>query len=355
MSRKSIIRSYDNVLLALSIALSVFMIMNAIQIISVGREYLNQSNDQFTSNYFVEADKINVSDVEEIVEKVKGTNRSCYFDGVKFKVGDLFEGMNVRIYLNSNSDPTWNKDENSLIIGHSIGNFASSTDEQDTVKLGGLHYFIHSKKKNNLIEDDTIFINWENLTQKYKDRIVKEMNERDSTYEQLYITIESDSSDVPEGFASELNNIAQLELTKCERTDTANYLQSFQNKMLLIVLGVLIVFNIICSITISSLWISRREKEYLICRAFGFNMIQLVLRIFKEIFCVFLMAMVIGIAAESLYLCMRGSSFLETSYLQNQVIGLTVTMPIILLLIVLYPCIKVSKSNLSQSSIDSFL
>lgn len=353
MNRKSIIRNYDNVLLALSIALSVFMIMNAIQIISIGREQLNYSKYEFTSNYLVEDREINVSDMEKIVEIAKDKNISFYFDGVKFKVGELFEGMNVLIYLYDNSDAAWNKDENSLIIGHSIHNFVSSSDGRSNVKLGELNYFIHSEKKNNLIEDDTILVNWGNLTQEYKDSIVQGINERDSTYVQLYITIESDSRDVLEGFSNELRNMEQLELTECNREDSTNYLQSFQDKMLLTVLGVLIVFNIICSITISSLWIYRRDKEYLICRAFGFNMIQLVLRILKEVFCIFLLAVVIGIASESLYLCMRGCSFIKTSYLKDQVIGLIITMPVILLLIVLYPCIKISKSNLSQSSIDS--
>lgn len=355
MGRKSLIRNYDNILLALSIALSIFMIMNAIQIVSVGREHLNKSNYQYSCNYLISAEKIEVSDIEQITEKAKNTNISCYFDGVKFKIGETFEDMNALIYLNDNSDAAWSKDSNSVKIGHSIHNFIDSSDGKNVLELGTVSYPIHAEKKNNLVEDDTILLSWSNLSKEYKDNIVKEINDRDSTYEQLYITLESNSGDMFEKFSSGLNNMVQLDLSQCEKEDSINYLQAFQDKMLLAVLGVLIVFNFICSVTISSLWIYRREKEYLICRAFGFNIFQLVLRILKEILYVFLTAVIIGVASESLYLYMRGCSFLEMSYLQNQVVGLAVTMPIILLLIVVYPCIKISKSNLSQSSIDSFI
>ena len=116
---------------------------------------------------------------------------------------------------------------------------------------------------------------------------------------------------------------------------------------------ILLVFSLISCIVISDLWFSRRKKEFLIRKAFGYNMRQIAVLLIKEIGRMSLVSLLVSIPMQMIYsFCKHyGTTDMITSIIQ--IFALLIGVLAVDGIVMIRPYLKISKLNPSQNIIDS--
>lgn len=354
MIKRKIFQNYDNVLLVICLTFSIFLMINVAWIVNEGiNTDQKQNTKKYTTTFLCLSEFIEFQSLDQFSQSAKDENMTSYMDGIYFQIGEIFDRMNVTIYLSDNWDFRWENLKNSIIIGNTINEFTIEENGKKHLELNGQKYEIYAETSSNAIEDNTILLNWMNLSDSYKENILKIINNRDSSYENCYITIMNDES-LTKG-TDELINIMGNNFIETDMDSSLNYLQSFRNKMLLSVMGILIFFTILCCITVSCLWIARREKEILIRRAFGFNILQITILMIKEMCRIMIFSVFLSILLEVTYIKIKNYTIPNAIYNISNFTFFFVAMLLLMLLVIGYPLIKINKTYPTQNTIDSFL
>lgn len=80
---------------------------------------------------------------------------------------------------------------------------------------------------------------------------------------------------------SKISHCMEVNKNQDQMETRENYLQLFQNKMMLYSSLAIVIFGSLCVYALSELWIYTRKKEWKICRIFGYDHFK-ILKIFLE-------------------------------------------------------------------------
>lgn len=349
---------YDNILMIIGFALTFFMLTNSTRLF-LKLASLGETDYPYTLTYRVEDAGLTEADMNRLLTLFESQGLNCKIDGRYLRIGELFTRMPVSVYLSKETSADeesmewelWRTTPNSVILGSTIEEFSYSDGDYDKIMLGGMEYSVFAYCKEDEIEDNSIFFCWDNLDTLYREELIEGLNEKYTPYEEAYIVLESNTP-----METALNKFLMVMEDRIIPVDTmqdTNYLVSFQTELTGRVTGVLTVFSVVCCVLVTNLWMSRRMREYLIRRVFGYEMKKIVVLIVKESGRVALLSLLLAWVMEAVYLmCRNGYSFdLQREFLSIlfSFLGAIVIQGIVLI----WPVCQLIRIHPTQGAIDS--
>lgn len=250
--------SIDNGLLMLCISLFLFMMFLCSQLLFCGYE----ESESPKQNYIIEEDEITVQQMNQIIEILRDRNTDAYIDGIYMRDGELFDRKAVRLWL-------YRKER-------------------------------AARKEKTMIDDPLQELDWENLSEDDRSRIIQETNERETEFEKIYLVF-SGKQEPDESFIRSITSCIPISKSNEQSPERGNYLQSFQDKMMLYSSVGIAVFGIVCMFSFSELWIYSRQREWMICRIYGFRQGDIAKGILKELLAVYGASVGCGIVLVLIY------------------------------------------------------
>ena len=132
---------------------------------------------------------------------------------------------------------------------------------------------------------------------------------------------------------------------------TDNYLKTFENKMMIATVVVLIIFAMICCIMMTDLWMIRRKREYLICIALGFGRWQMLARMSKEFGKTVMSAVAVIVVMELSWELLNGDFIGNLERYLFEVLGLMVGSILVMGIALVIPFRKIGKILPTQGNI----
>lgn len=210
--------SIDNGLLMLCISLFLFMMFVCSQLLYSGYEE-SESPKQY---YIIDEDEVTVQQMNQIGEILRDRNTDSYIDGIYMRDGELFDRKEVRLWL--------------------------YRQEQT------------ARKEKTMIDDSVQELDWENLSEDERLGITEEINERETEFEKIYLVF-SGKQELDESCIRSITSCIKISKSNEQSPERGNYLQSFQDKMMLYSSVGIAVFGIVCMFSFSELWIYSRQRE----------------------------------------------------------------------------------------------
>lgn len=345
--------------MVIGFSLTFFLFTNVTRLLL---DFMSLSDDSdgypYTATYQYLPERIEAKDIQEIVEALSDKELNCKIEGSYFQIGELFDRTQVSVYLVADAlldvkGEEWCAANNSVIVGNTVKPFVNDNGTGTCLMMEGMEYPIFEYLQNHTIDDNRIYLYWENLTPQYQNAVIDALNEKWTSHENLYLTFQSDTP-----IDAELEKFLALtsdRVIHMPRYDNSEYLVSYQTKFFMIASVTLTVFAISCSIVISGLWISRRKREYLIRRTFGYDTGHIARLILKESGSLALLSLLLSWLLETAYMWINGIYMTD---LRQSIIGILFSFlgaAVIVFLIMLYPMLQVVHTQTTQSAIDSIM
>ena len=207
------------------------------------------------------------------------------------------------------------------------------------------------------IDDESVYILWEQLNEEQKKDLITEIEKYCLNFNNvnLQITMQSNTSldtiyqELSEKISTDLYGQIQVAVEKEDR----DVFDSARKKINVMLSVILLIFSVISCIVISDLWFSRRKKEFLIRKAFGYNMRQIAVVLIKEISRMSLVSLLISVPLQMIYSYCKhyGTADMRTSIIL--ILDLLIGVLAVDGIVMIRPYLKISKLNPSQSIIDS--
>lgn len=352
-------RNYDNILMVIGFALTFFLFTNVTRLLF---DFISISGDSdgypYTATYQYLPERMEAEDIQEIVKALSDKKLNCKIEGSYFQIGELFDRTQVSVYLVADALPDekregWSQADNSVIIGNTIKAFVDTKDSEAYLAMEGMEYQVFECLQNYTIDDNRIYIYWSNLTPQYQNAIIDALNEKLTSYENFYLTFQSDTP-----FDAKLDGFVDIisdRVIRITEYDNSEFLVSFQTKFFTIASVMLTVFAVICSIVISGLWISRRKREYLIRRTFGYDTGHIVRIILKESGSLALLSLALSWLLEAVYMWINEIYMVNLSQAILGILFSFLGSIVIELIVMLYPMIQIVHTRPTQSAIDSII
>ncbi len=356
--QKIILLHYDNILMVIGFALTFFMLTNSTRLL-MKLASLGETDYPYALTYRVQDDALTEEDMDRLSLLFEDRELNCRVDGRYLSIGEMFTRMPVTVYLSTEEGTdeyavdweSWQAAPNSVILGSTMREFTVSDGEDVKILLGGTEYSVFAYRREDEVEDNSIFFCWNNLDALHREAMTDGLNEKYSADEGTYIVLESSTS--PEMFLNAFLETMEGRAVPAAADQASNYLVSFQTELAGRVTGVLTVFSAACCTIITDLWISRRMREYLIRRVFGYEMKKIVMLIVKECGKAALLALLLAWGMEIAYLMIGGGHFFG---LRREFLGILLSSlgaAVIQGLVLIWPVCRLSRIHPTQSSIDS--
>lgn len=250
--------SIDNGLLMLCISLFLFMMFMCSQLLFAGYKE-NESSKQY---YVINEEEINAGQINQVSKILREKNINAYIGGIYVRDGELFDRNEVRLWL---------------------------YPQEQTVSKG-----------KPMIEDSVQDLEWKALPEDERLLIAEEGNKRETEFEKLYLVFLGEQEPV-EACIRSITSYMDISRSDEQNPERGNYLQSFQDKMMLYSVVVLLIFGIVCMFSFAELWIYSRRREWMICRVYGFGQGDIAKGILKELQAVYAGAVGCGIILALVY------------------------------------------------------
>ena len=140
--------------------------------------------------------------------------------------------------------------------------------ERKEVKLWLNHEKNYDLKSNFMFEENTIKIDWRTISEHLKKTIIHAINQRETKFENIYLVFSHKYSNE---CIQKISHCMEVNKNQDQMETRENYLQLFQNKMMLYSSLAIVIFGSLCVYALSELWIYTRKKEWKICRIFGYD------------------------------------------------------------------------------------
>lgn len=272
--KEKILRNYDNIMLFIGFTVTFYLLL---RVFSIAYDFngLSEKKAVYRYTYRYVGEKLKPDDLDWLEGLAGQYGVIVNVEGCMLKVGNLRDRNPVTVCLHSGEGSTGAP--NSVIVGKSLKPLVSGSG---LLLLEDQEFTVSSFLKNDLIDDNSVRVFWGNLSDDYKSFLCSTINERDIGSENCYFYLEGPSS--LEGCRDEIVGRFGEHCLPGGNPIEDNYLKTFENKMMIATLVVLLMFAVVCVVSMADLWILRRRREYLICIALGFGRRQMLARMFGE-------------------------------------------------------------------------
>ena len=113
--------------------------------------------------------------------------------------------------------------------------------------------------------------------------------------------IDDSVQELDESCIRSITSCIKISKSNEQSPERGNYLQSFQDKMMLYSSVGIAVFGIVCMFSFSELWIYSRQREWMICRIYGFSQGNIAKGILRELLAVYAGSVGCGIVLVLIY------------------------------------------------------
>ncbi|MBD5555394.1 MAG: hypothetical protein HDQ95_08690 [Roseburia sp.] len=349
-------RNYDNILMVIGFSLTFFLFTNVTRLLSDSMS-LDDDIDgfQYTETYQYLPVSLELEDLQKMTEALEGSGLNCKIEGGRFQIGTLFDRTEVSVYLVTEafSQDTFacREEENSVLIGDSMDVYTYERDGTEYLSMEGMEYKVFDKLENHAMADHRIYLFWQNLSGEYQTDVLAAMNDKFSSFENFYLTLQGNEpfDGKQEAFLSALSD----RIIHIQEYDSSDYLVSFHTEFCRNAFVILAVFAVVCCGTIAVLWISRRKREYLIRRTFGYDTVRMIGIIWREISGIALLSLLLSWILEVAYMFFNGIYMTD---LYRGLAGILISFVgafLIVGLVVLHPMIQIIRMHPTQGAIDS--
>lgn len=349
-------RNYDNILMVIGFALTFFLFTNVMRLLSDSMSFEDDIDGfQYTETYQYLPVSLELEDLQNMKESLEGSGLNCKIEGGRFQIGTLFDRTEVAVYLVTEAFPQdifeCREIENSVLIGESMDVYTYERDGTEYLSMEGMEYQVFDRLESHAIADHRIYLFWQNLSEEYQTDVLAAMNDKLSSFESFYITLQGREpfDGKQEAFLSVLSD----QIVRIQEYDSSDYLVSFHTEFCRNASVILAVFAVICCGTIAVLWISRRKREYLIRRTFGYGTFRMTGIILREISGIALLSLLLSWILEVAYMFFNGIYMTD---LHRGLAGILVSFVgafLIVGLVILHPMIQIIRTHPTQGGIDS--
>ena len=290
-------KEYDSVLLFVGMFLLFYLGMNLIRsqilINNLSKpEYLYQK--EFFADSAWDKDMF-----DETSRMLKGSGTNCVIRGFLASVGLTNEHREIRTYLSAEALAKkeklayneWIEVPNSVLIAGRLLNRTYLRDEKRWILIDGREFQVYRVIEKDIILAQTVYMNWENLEEEYKEWFTWRLKDRFETSGWTGVPILFQKLTKFNGETDRFQARFEKYLTIFKGYD--DYEQSERQELYEKMQKVYTVAELFCIFVIfylMELWFSCRKREYLIRRMFGYNAFGLLIKAFRDAF------MVIGLA-----------------------------------------------------------
>lgn len=343
--KEKLLRNYDNIMLFIGFTVT-FCLM--IRVFSIAYDFNDLSEKKAVHSYTYRyvGEKLKPDDLDWLEGLARQYEVIANVEGCGLKAGDLRARNPVTLCLYSGEGSMGVP--NSVIVGKSLKPLVSG---KGTLLLENQEFIVPSFLKNDLIDDNSIRVFWGNLSDDYKSFLCSCINERDIANENCYFYLEGPSS--LEGCKDEIVGRFGEDCLPGGNPLEDNYLKTFENKMMIATLVVLLMFAVVCVVSMADLWILRRRREYLICIALGFGRRQMLARMFGEMGRTASGAFLLTVFLEVVREALNGSLFENGGRFLFGMIGLAAGTLFVVGTALLIPYRKIDKTLPTQGNMDT--
>ena len=312
-----------SLILALSMALAFFLILNVIDIVNKfdeKMEHRDNINYEFNKSYIVK--NSDFEDNKELVDSV--VEISSMFDGIveqNFRVGaQLGEGttevldyvyvsVKDKLYLeNSRSEYIVlenMEDIKGVYISEVLKEYAEVVNGKEQILINGIYFEVIDYLMDYSTDSERkVLIFWDNLSNEEKKQWIYS-NQLSGT-DGFILTFMSNKETAKESAESVMKTFREngfsIESAYSEYRD--NYVMSMQDpnvQMVVSMTAILLIFAFVSCFYVSGLWINKRKKELVIRKAFGFDLLDIVKVLFGDLLKISCVAVVIAIVLQYVY------------------------------------------------------
>ena len=363
---------YDNVLMVLGFVLSFFLVINCIRLL--GEMEMTSKGEsafpnEFTAKYTMNEEETQKVDIEKLILMLQEYQVNILLENCYVARGDLLEYMPVSVCISTPLGMKFVlekgvlnlKEQGSIdgeiLIGKSLKDYVWIKKNKEYITLGGQEFSVGGVLDYVGIDDESVYILWEQLNEEQKKDLITEIEKYCLNFNNvnLQITMQSNTSldtiyqELSEKISTDLYGQIQVAVEKEDR----DVFDSARKKINVMLSVILLIFSVISCIVISDLWFSRRKKEFLIRKAFGYNMRQIAVVLIKEISRMSLVSLLISVPLQMIYSYCKhyGTADMGTSIIL--ILDLLIGVLAVDGIVMIRPYLKISKLNPSQSIIDS--
>lgn len=363
---------YDNVLMVLGFVLSFFLVINCIRLL--GEMEMTSKGEsafpnEFTAKYTMNEEETQKVDIEKLILMLQEYQVNILLENCYVARGDLLEYMPVSVCISTPLGMKFVlekgvlnlKEQGSIdgeiLIGKSLKDYVWIKKNKEYITLGGQEFSVGGVLDYVGIDDESVYILWEQLNEEQKKDLITEIEKYCLNFNNvnLQITMQSNTSldtiyqELSEKISTDLYGQIQVAVEKEDR----DVFDSARKKINVMLSVILLIFSVISCIVISDLWFSRRKKEFLIKKAFGYNMRQIAVVLIKEISRMSLVSLLISVPLQMIYSYCKhyGTADMRTSIIL--ILDLLIGVLAVDGIVMIRPYLKISKLNPSQSIIDS--
>ena len=363
---------YDNVLMVLGFVLSFFLVINCIRLL--GEMEMTSKGEsafpnEFTAKYTMNEEETQKVDIEKLILMLQEYQVNILLENCYVARGGLLEYMPVSVCISTPLGMKFVlekgvlnlKEQGSIdgeiLIGKSLKDYVWIKKNKEYITLGGQEFSVGGVLDYVGIDDESVYILWEQLNEEQKKDLITEIEKYCLNFNNvnLQITMQSNTSldtiyqELSEKISTDLYGQIQVAVEKEDR----DVFDSARKKINVMLSVILLIFSVISCIVISDLWFSRRKKEFLIRKAFGYNMRQIAVVLIKEISRMSLVSLLISVPLQMIYSYCKhyGTADMRTSIIL--ILDLLIGVLAVDGIVMIRPYLKISKLNPSQSIIDS--
>lgn len=361
MIKKNFKYIVTSLILAFSMALAFFLILNVIDIVN---KYEKQEamKDRICYSYdevytFYNAD---IEDNKEFFEKV--VDISMKFDGiVKLSSGgatfgqangmasdDVYFSIKEKLYLETSENEIETVEEvdgqNGIYVSESIKEYVEKRDNKEYLLVNNEYYEVLGYLVNRTIEaDNTIVLFWDNLSDMQKKQWIRANEFMKS--EGLSIRYMSNSKTASKNIESVLNEFLNMgftyELFDATILEEETYMDDPNVTMVIYASYVLLIFAFISCLYVSALWVDKRKKELIIRKAFGCSIFDIISVLFLDLFKISVIAIFMAVSIQFAYrkLIIKETFLLFASW--KSIIMIIAALISVIIISIIIPMIKV--------------
>ena len=363
---------YDNGLLILGFVLSFFLVINCVRLLGEMETVSNRKSgfpNEFTAEYTMNEEEIQKVDIEKLILVLQEYPVNILLENCYVARGDLLEYMPVSVCISAPLGMEFalekgvlNLKEQStidgeILIGKSLKEYVRTKNSKEYITLGGQEFLVGGVLDYVGIDDESVYILWEQLNENQKKDFIIEIENYCLNFNNvnLQITMQSNTSldTIYQELSEKISTDLYAKIQVADEKEDRDVFDSARKKINVMLSVILLIFSVISCIVISDLWFSRRKKEFLIRKAFGYNMRQIAVVLIKEISKMSLVSLFISILLQMIYSYCKhyGTADMRTSIIQ--IFSLLLGVLAVDGIVMIRPYLKISQLNPSQSIIDS--
>lgn len=290
-------REYDSILLLIGLTMLFYLCMNLVR----AQFLYNNSNVpqyRYSKEYTMDGDWTGEL-LDEMSEWFEGKGDNCSIRCIGGKVGNSLEMGELVVCLSAEALvkkekldlEKWNQKKNGILIDGELRKFTYGNAGETYILINDMEFVVYDVIREMELLGQSSYANWVNLDEEHRRAVLMALQDGDRKGAESNQTIQIERltqfAGEPEAFEERYGEYCHVRLNYQGVYDsTRKYLAL---KMEFFYLGMVVMG--ICSLDfIVNLWVSRRKRELLIKRIWGFGYWRLVGTLMRECFAITLMA-----------------------------------------------------------------